>query len=129
MKKALRVISIAIGVLSFATAMQFVFVPARVAERLGMPVLEGVGASTQLGDIGALFLAVAVFVGLAQRPGQARLLLVPAILVGCAAVMRTLVFVAGHAPFAPQFILPEVVMPLLLVAAARARADETGETP
>jgi len=128
MKKALRITSIAIGVLSFATAMQFAFIPARVADRLGMPVLEGTGASTQLGDIGALFLAVAVFVGLAQRPGQARLLLVPAILVGCAAVMRTLVFLAGHAPLPPQYILPELVMPALLVAAARAREDEVGPT-
>ncbi len=124
MKKALRVLSIAIGLLSFASAMQFVFMPARVAERLGMSVLEGIGASTQLGDIGALFLAVAVFVGLAQRPGQARLLLAPAILLGCAAVMRTLVFLAGHAPFPPQYVVPELVMPALLVAAARAREDE-----
>jgi hypothetical protein len=133
MKKALRIISIVIGVLSFVTAMQFVFMPSRVAERLGMPVLEGVAASTQLGDVGALFLAVAVLVGLAQRRGRAELLLAPAIMVGCAAIMRTFVFVAGHAPFAPQFIVPEVVMAVLLFAAARARgdevADEAGPTP
>ncbi len=124
MKKALRVISILIGVLAFANAMQFVFMPGRAAERLGMPVLEGLGASTQLGDIGAFFLAVAVFVGLAQRRGQARLLLAPAIMVGCAAVMRILVFLAGHADFAPQFIVPEAVMAGLFFAAARAREDE-----
>jgi hydrogenase/urease accessory protein HupE len=127
MKKALRIISIVIGVLSFVTAMRFAFTPAGAAERLGMPLLEGAGASTQLGDIGALFLAVAVLVGLAQRPGQARLLLAPAILVGCAAVMRTLVFLTGHAPFAPQFIVPEAVMAGLLFAAARAREDEVGD--
>jgi hypothetical protein len=126
LKKALRIISILIGVLSFATAMRFLFMPARAAERLGMPLLEGVGASTQIGDIGALFLAVAVLVGLAQRPGQAGLLLAPAILVGCAAVMRTLAFLTGHAPFVPQFIVPEAVMAGLLFAAARAREDEGG---
>ena len=124
MKKGLRVISIVIGVLAFVTAMQFAFMPARAAERLGMPVLEGIGASTQLGDIGGLFLAVAVLVGLAQRPGRAGLLLAPAILVGCAAVMRILVFLAGHAAFAAQFIVPEVVLAGLLFAAARAREDE-----
>ena len=127
MKKALRFISILIGVLPFVTAMRFAFVPAGAAERLGMPLLEGVGASTQLGDIGALFLAVAVLVGLAQRPGQAWLLIAPAILVGCAAVLRTLVFLTGHAPFVPQFIVPEAVMAGLLFAAARARGDEVGE--
>lgn len=127
MKKTLRVISIVIGVLSFVTAMQFVFMPSRVAERLGMPVLEGIAASTQLGDLGALFLAVAVLVGLAQRPGQAGLLLAPAIMVGCAAAMPTFVFLAGHAPFAPQFMMPEVVMAVLLFAAARARKDEVAD--
>jgi hypothetical protein len=124
MKKALRVVSIVIGVLAFVTAMQFAFMPARAAQRLGMPLLEGVGASTQLGDIGALFLAVAVLVGLAQRRGQAGLLLAPAIMVGSAAVMRALVFLTGHAPFAPQFFVPEVVMAGLLFAAAHARGDE-----
>lgn len=127
MKKSLRILTILVGVLSFANAMRFAFVPARAAEGLGMPVLEGVGASTQLGDIGALFLAVAVLVGLAQRRGRAGLLLAPAILVGCAAVMRTLVFLTGHAPFAPQFIVPEAVMAGLLFAAARAREDEVGD--
>lgn len=124
MKKALRVVSILIGVLSFGTAMQFAFMPTAAARRLGMPLLEGTGASTQLGDIGALFLAVAVLVGLAQRPGQAGLLIAPAILVGCAAVMRSLVFLTGHAPFVPQFVVPEAVMAGVLFAAARARADE-----
>jgi len=127
MKRALRIISILIGVGAFVTAMRFAFTPAAAAERLGMPVLEGIGASTQLGDIGGLFLAVAVLVGLAQRPGQAGLLIAPAILVGGAAVMRTLVFLTGHAPFAPQFIVPEAVMAGLLFAAARAREDEVGD--
>ena len=127
MKLALRVISILIGVLSLATAMRFAFAPAGAAERLGMPLLEGVAASTQLGDIGALFLAVAVLVGLAQRPGRAQLLLAPEILMGCAAIMRTLVFLMGHAPFAAQFIVPEMVMAGLLCAAARAREREVAD--
>lgn len=126
LKQALRIISILIGLMSFITAMRFAFTPAGAAQGLGMPVLEGVGASTQLGDIGALFLAVAILVGLAQRPGQAHLLMGPAILMGCAAIMRSLVFLTGHAPFTPQFILPEVIMAGLLLAAARARANEVG---
>ena len=129
MKRALRIISILIGVGAFVTAMRFAFMPAAAADRLGMSVLEGVGASTQLGDIGGLFLAVAVLVGLAQRPGQAGLLIAPAILVGCAAVMRTLVFLAGHAPFATGFIVPEAVMAGLLFAAARARKGEPSIRP
>jgi hypothetical protein len=43
---------------------------------------------------------------------------------GAAAVMRTAAFVAGYAPFGTEFIVPEVVMTLILVGAARSRADE-----
>jgi hypothetical protein len=127
LNRALCIISILIGPLSLATAMRFAFTPARAVERLGMQLLEGAGASTQLGDIDALCLAVAVLVGLAQWPGQARLLLAPSILLGCAAVMRMLVFLTGHAPFVPQFIVPEVALSALLLAAARARGDEVGD--
>lgn len=128
MKKALRIVSILIGLGALATSLRFVFAPASAAERLGMSLLEGAGVSTQLGDIGALFLAVAILVGLAQRPGHAGLLIAPAILLGSAAVMRTLAFVAGHAPLPAQFVVPEVAMAGLLFAAARARRGEAGET-
>ena len=47
LKRALRIISILIGVGAFVTAMRFAFTPAAAADRLGMSVLEGVGASTQ----------------------------------------------------------------------------------
>jgi len=119
MPKLLRGLSILIGVSLFFNAVRFAFAPAGAAADLGMGLLTGVGASTQIGDIGALFLAASVLIALGQRPGQGRWLLAAAILLGCAALMRTLAGATGHADFAPQFVVPEVVMAGILVAAAR----------
>ena len=38
--------------------LQHLLGPANVAESLGMPLLEGVGLSTQIGDLGSFFITV-----------------------------------------------------------------------
>jgi len=127
MKPALRVLSILIGLMAFISACRFVVTPEAMVARLGMPLLDGIGASTQLGDIGAFFLAVAILIGLGQRHGQSHMLLGAALLPGSAALLRTLVFLFGHADFAAAMIGPEVIMTIILVAASRVRADELAE--
>ncbi len=124
MKLLLRVLSGLVGLMMLANGVRFGIDPAGAAAGLGMHLLTGVGASTQIGDIGAFFLSIATFVALAQRRGAAHWLLPAAVLLGAAAGMRTLAAATGNAPFAPQFIVPELVMVAILVGAARARADE-----
>lgn len=60
---------------------------------------------------------------LGSRPGRARLLLVPAALIGGAAVTRTLAWLFQGAAFAWLFITVEVVVGATLVRAAR-RLDD-----
>ena len=72
----------------------------------------------------SFFLSIALFVALAQRAGGAHWLLAAAVLLGAAAIVRTLAAMLGHAAFAPQFIVPEVVMAAILLVAARLRGDE-----
>jgi hypothetical protein len=124
MSRVLRVFSILIGVGLLLNALRFAFAPESVAAELGMELLTGVGASTQIGDIGALFLAAFLMIALGQRSGHSQLMLAAAILLGSAAFMRTVAAVMGNADFAPQFILPEVVMTVVLIAAARDRSAE-----
>lgn len=124
MNIALRILAGLINLMMLWNALQFLFRPAAATAGLEMDLLTGAGASTQLGDIGGFFLAGAVILGLGQRHGQSHWFY-PAIILFCsAAAMRTLVAVAGHADFLPQFIIPEIVMAAILFAAARARADE-----
>ncbi len=125
MKMTLRVLSILVGVVFLVQGLRWLWDPGAAAEALGMELLTGVGASTQIGDIGAFFLSIAIMVGIAQRPGAGHWLNPAALLLFAAAVMRTLAWTTGSADFAPQFIAPEIVMGSILFLAARLRAEES----
>jgi hypothetical protein len=125
MKKTLRVLSILVGAMFLVQALRWLADPGAAAEALGMELLTGVGASTQIGDIGAFFLSIAIMVGIAQRPGAGHWLYPAALLLFAAAVMRALAWATGSADFAPQFIAPEIVMGSILFLAARLRAEES----
>ena len=125
MKKTLRVLSILVGVMFLVQGLGWLSDPGAAAEALGMELLTGVGASTQIGDIGAFFLSIAIMVGIAQRPGAGHWLYPAALLLFAAAVMRALAWATGSADFAPQFIAPEIVMGSILFLAARLRAEES----
>jgi hypothetical protein len=94
--------------------------PARAAAGLGMPLLDGIGRSTQAGDFASFFLTLGGCMVVGARPRRSALLYVAAALLGGAAVSRTLVWAFQDAAFAGLFIAVEVgVAALLLVAAAR----------
>ena len=126
MKIAIRVLAGLVTLLFVSTAMQWLFAPALAAEGLGMPLLEGVAASSQIGDLGAFFLVGAIMMGLGQRPGQSHWFYPPALMVGGAALVRSLAALLGHAAFVPRFIVLEIVMMVILLAAARLLAEDEG---
>ena len=64
--------TILVGLMFLLTGINWIIDPSSAAEGLGMELLTGVGASTQIGDIGSFFFSIAVMIGLAQRPGRAR---------------------------------------------------------
>jgi len=97
--------------------------PARVAAGLGMPLLDGLARSTQVGDLASFFLVAGVTMLVGARPGRAALLYVPAGLIGGAAVTRTLAWLLQGADFALVFITVEVVVGATLIAGAR-RLDD-----
>ena len=124
MKILFRVLSGLVGLMMLVNGVRFLIDPAGAAAGLGMELLTGVGASTQVGDISAFFVSIAIFVALAQRAGASRWLVAAAVPLAAAAIMRTLTAATGTAPFAAQFIVPEVVMATILLTAARLRRDE-----
>lgn len=124
MKIVFRVLSVLIGLVMFLLALNWHLDPAAAAAGLGLTPQSGLGASTQIGDLSALFASVAIMIGWGQRSGEAHWLLGAALVLGLAATMRTLAFLLGHAPFGAQFIGPEYVMAAILVIAARVRSDD-----
>ena len=60
------------GLIMLSNAIMFVLRPADVAGDLGMPLLEGIGLSTQLADLGAFFTfsALLIFYGVIYSKGE-----------------------------------------------------------
>ena len=54
MKNVLRIIAGLTGALFFLNGLNWIVYPASAAESLGMPLLNGLGLSTQIGDLGSL---------------------------------------------------------------------------
>ena len=120
MSRALRIAVLLAGTAFTIQGIGWIMDPARAADGLGMPLLDGLGRSTQIGDFAAFFLLAGVTMLLGCRPGRERLLLVPAGLLAAAAVGRTLAWAFHGAAFAWLFIGVELLVAALLLVAARA---------
>lgn len=118
MNPRLRLVVTILGVVFALQGVGWLIAPARLAASLGMPLLDGLGRSTQVGDFAAFFLTAGITMLIGTRPGRARVLLFPAGLIGGAALMRTLAWLLQGADFAFVFIAVEVVTGAILYRAA-----------
>ena len=123
MRAPLRIVTLLLGLGFTLSGMGWLVDPTRAAARLGMPLLDGLARSTQIGDLSTFFLTAGVTMLAGTRPGRARLLYVPAALIGGAAVTRTIAWALHGAAFATLFIPVEVTTGALLLMAAR-RLDD-----
>jgi len=117
--RVLRLVATLLGVGFVIQGIGFLVAPARAAGGLGMPFLNDVGRSTQIGDFAAFFLMAGTTMVLGSRPGRGALLFVPAGMLGCAAAGRTIAWLVHGAAFAGVFIAVEVLGALVLATAAR----------
>jgi hypothetical protein len=106
------------GLLMLNNAVMFVISPAGVAGDLGMPLLEGIGLSTQLADLGAFFTfsAVLIFYGVLNSKGE--YLRITALLLGLAAILRVIAWGVNGAAFATELIVAEIVLVIWLLVGA-----------
>lgn len=118
MRSRLHIVTVLIGILFALQGVGWLISPLRAASGLGMPLLDGVGRSTQIGDFSAFFLTLGVTILLGSRPGRGRLLYVPAGILGAAAILRTWAWAFHGAAFAAAFIAVEVVTSAVLLTAA-----------
>ncbi|MDC0512835.1 hypothetical protein OAO26_03340 [Gammaproteobacteria bacterium] len=117
MKNVLRIVAGLIGILFFLNGLQWIISPANVAASLGMPLLEGVGLSTQIGDLGSFFITVGAMTLIGAITTTRHWFYAPSILLLVAALYRTLSTVLYGAPFVMSAILIEVVVGLFLIFA------------
>jgi len=115
MKNVLRVIAGLVGILFFYNGLLWIISPANVAASLGMPLLEGVGLSTQIGDLGSFFITVGAMTLIGAITTTRHWFYAPSMLLLVAALYRTLSTILYGAPFVMSAILVEVVVGLFLI--------------
>jgi hypothetical protein len=119
MRPVLRIVIVLMGAGFTLQGVGWLIVPQRAAAGLGMPLLDGLARSTQVGDFAAFFLTLGLGILAAAALDRPRLLYFPAGLLGSAALCRTIAWAVHGAAFATTFIVVEVIASLLLLAAAR----------
>ena len=124
MNKVLRVVVALPAILFIVMGLRWVVAPAGIAPEFGMPLLEGLGLSTQVGDLGAFFFCGGLFVLIGLITQKRSWFYAPALLLGFTAVFRVVAWLAHGAAFASSQIMVEVVLTaLLLFAASRTPAE------
>ena len=123
MPMILRIVTLLLGVGFTLQGFAWLVDPATSAAGLGMPLLDGVARSTQVGDFSAFFLVGGLTILVGNLPGRGGALYFPAALIGTAAITRTLAWAWHGADFATLFVVVETVTALVLISAARASAD------
>ena len=117
MKNVLRVIAGLAGTLFFLNGLQWITNPASVAGSLGMPLLEGVGLSTQIGDLGSFFITVGAMTLIGAITTTRHWFYAPSMLLLVAALYRTLSTILYGAPFVMSAIVVEISIGLFLIFA------------
>ncbi len=124
MNKVFKVVVVLPALLFVFIGLRFLFDPAGAVAELGMPLLDGIGRSTQIGDLSAFFITGGLCVLIAVYTGR-RTWYYPAImLLGLTAIGRTLAWLVHGADFATQSIAVEVIVSALLIAASVKLADK-----
>ena len=128
MNKLLKIIVALPAILFLVIGVRWLVAPAGVAAEFGMPLLDGLGRSTQIGDLAAFFVGGGVMILLGVATERRTWFLAPAILLALTAAFRTVAWLAHDASFALQQIAVEVVVAaLLLFAAAKAGGTAAGK--
>ena len=99
--------------------------PSSAASDFGMTLLSGVGRSSQIGDVGALFLSMGSMILIALTTGQRSWFYAPALMLSLIAVLRILAWLLHGAALTLDMIILEVIVASLLLLASSRLSRET----
>ena len=125
LKKILSVLLVLPAIAFIVTGLRFATAPADAAKGLAMPLLDGAARSSQIGDVGALFLGMGLMMLTALVTRTREWFLAPALLLGLVAVLRILAWLVHDAALMMRPIVVEVVVAsLLVIASSKLRETE-----
>lgn len=124
MNKLLRLLVVLPGLFFTGIGLLWLIAPADAAAKLGMPLLDGVGRSTQVADMAVFFLAIGIMTVLAAVSLKSRWFQVPALVLLGAAAFRVLAWLVHDAALAVEPIALEVVVGCFLLFASSRLAEK-----
>ena len=110
-----RILSGIIGLLMLWTCVGWLVDPATVAASLAMPLLEGLGGNTQIGDFTSFFFTAGVFACIAAYRVEYAWLYATISLLGSAAIFRSLAVVIHESDPLIEAICFEIVASVVLI--------------
>ena len=124
LERALRIFLVLPAIGFLVTGLRFAVAPAGAAKGLAMPLLDGAARSSQIGDVGALFLGMGLMIMTALVTLERTWFIAPAILLLLVAVLRILAWLLHGAALMIPMIVPEIVIGGLLLLASTKLARE-----
>jgi hypothetical protein len=115
--KILRVVTVLPGILFVVIGVGWIIDPASAAAGVGMPLLEGVGRSTQIGDLGSFFLTMGLLILVGVTTLERAWFYPPMMLLGLAAMFRLVAWLVHGAALAGSMIAVEIIVTALLYVA------------
>jgi uncharacterized membrane protein len=124
MNKVLKIVVALLALVFASIGFHWLVAPEGVATEFGMTLMEGLGLSSQIGDLGAFFLSLAIFILLALTTGRRTWYYPPIILLGLTAIMRTMAWMFHDASLAVDMIAVEIIACVVLYFGSVRLADE-----
>ncbi|MDP4650898.1 MAG: hypothetical protein NWR12_05850 [Haliea sp.] len=124
MDKLLRLLVLAPSILFVFVGVRWLVDPAGAAPMFGLTLEQGVGLSSQVGDMSAFFLTLGSCMLIALISGRRLWYYPPLMLLLAAAVGRLVAWMAHDATFAVSLIGTEILVSALLFLASHRLADK-----
>ena len=119
MNKILKVLVALPAILFLVTGLRWLVAPAGVAPMFGLTLAEGVGLSSQVGDMSAFFLTLGICMLVGLVTGRRVWFYPPIILLLLTAVGRIVAWLVHDAALALDLIAPEIIVSVILLVAAK----------
>mgnify|MGYP001238348037 FL=1 len=120
-----RILSGIVGLFMLWTCLGWLMDPATAAAALAMPLLEGMGGNTQIGDFTSFFFTAGLFACIGAYRAEYAWLYASISLLGSAAIFRSLAVVAHGSDPLTMAIIFEIIMTAILILSVYLMKKET----
>lgn len=119
MNKVLKLLILLPAVLFVVIGLRWLVAPAGIAPNFGLTLEQGIGLSTQIGDLSSFFLTLGVCMLIALISQRRIWFYPPMMLLGITALGRIIASLFHDATLAVDLTLVELVLTLILLVASR----------